>query len=82
MRAHRRAGAGAEPYTPGKVKACEGGHGRALYPTRESVGSTPHRQQLASGGVADSFEAFKDEVEPEFELVRVVVAGLQNVLHG
>jgi hypothetical protein len=47
----------------------------------ESWHAARHRTVLASSGVADSFEAFKDEVKPEFELVRVVVAGLQNVPH-
>jgi len=40
-----------------------------------------HRTAQASSGVADSFETLKDEVEAEFKLARVVVAGLQNVLH-
>src|SRR5919204_6053628 len=37
---------------------------------------------LVYGRVPDALEAVEDQVEPELELVRVVVAGLQDVLHG
>ena len=33
-------------------------------------------------GVAGPFEAVEDQIEPELELVGVVVAGLENVVHG
>ncbi len=43
---------------------------------------TPHRHQPASGRVPDPLEPVEDQIDPELELVRVVVAEPQDVLDG